>query len=111
MSDPRDAIEHGLAVADIVAQSIQKKYADGDKEHGGRLWRKKTLSNAWEEALDQAIYLCTYLVWQHPTLVSELRSVVESDSLADAHHHAQRALNMAEMGNVDGIKEIEHADG
>lgn len=51
---------HAFALADRAHEMILAKYERGQREHGGRLWRKAGIIDmAIEEAVDQVIYLLT----------------------------------------------------
>lgn len=65
MSKPGDPVvsdwtEHAQSVANEARALIIDKYARGQREHGGELWRKQGIIDmAIEEAVDQVIYLLT----------------------------------------------------
>lgn len=51
---------HAAEIGDEARRLIIAKYKAGQREHGGRLWRKKGIVDmALEEAVDQVIYLLT----------------------------------------------------
>lgn len=58
--EPPNPASHALDVADEAHRMILAKYAAGQREHGGLLWKKRGIIDmAIEEAVDQVIYLLT----------------------------------------------------
>jgi len=55
-----DAHAHCEQVLAEIGQELRLKYANGQSEHGGQLWRKTgLLAHAIEEAHDLEVYLVT----------------------------------------------------
>ncbi len=53
---------HIRRIQQQVSKDLRAKYLKGQKEHGGRLWEKAgLLTEAYNEALDQVIYLRTLM--------------------------------------------------
>lgn len=51
---------HRAALAAAVAAATRRRYAQGQREHGGRLWTKPgLLAHAEAEAVDAMVYLST----------------------------------------------------
>ena len=52
--------EHLLSVKTDFDLMVDKKYRQGQAQHGGNLWKKEGLINmAIDEAIDQVVYLLT----------------------------------------------------
>lgn len=88
-----------------LARLVRVKYERGQREHGGRLWRKPQLERLTDEVLDLAVYTFT-LRDQHQRAIEELRKGLNArtDQFAYAYvcDGARRALNILTKGNPDG---------
>ena len=47
---------HAEAIAEITSSAVKRKYADGQKEHGGNLWEKPMRREIEFELLDLISY-------------------------------------------------------
>lgn len=86
---------HLTRICEAVVGALQKKYPEGQLEHGGRLWEKPgMLAHAIDEATDQNVYL--------HTLREQLQSCVDLLTLADADGD-WRIVDMARRRLADMI--------
>lgn len=67
-----DHENHLTTLISRIAEEVDRKYRQGQAEHGGRLWEKPgMLRHAIDEAVDQLVYLLTLsdqIEAQNPTL-------------------------------------------
>lgn len=86
------------------------KYNKGQKEHGGRLWRKNTIHMLGEEILDLPTYFYV-LLKQYEQALDQLNLAITKDkackSPLEVMVHVRNAYNILQVGNTDGIAEEE----
>lgn len=51
--------KHAAYIADAARKVVYDKYMAGQREHGGKLWRKVITPHILEEAIDQLVYTLT----------------------------------------------------
>jgi len=107
------AKKHEQEIIDEVSTDISQKYRAGQKEHGGRLWRKPMVSHMVEEVNDLVVYLYTHRK-QQLLLIGLLFEARDIMTRADEAGHysygleqVNQALNLLLSGNVEGIEEEE----
>lgn len=94
--------QHAEYIADAARDAIFKKYNAGQKEHGGKLWRKVVTPHILEEAIDQIVYVLT--------LRDQLRAAESKLALGLATKDWQmveEAHSILACGNPDGGEEVE----
>ncbi len=91
--------DHLRALINDIAGDMTLKYERGQREHGGELWRKECLQNAYQEALD----LLTYL----KTLKGQMGDamILASVGMLRGCEACMAIYNMLTCGNIEG----EHA--
>lgn len=98
-SSERTVGSHARQIAEDAADAIVEKYLDGQKRHGGELWRKSTIDEAISEAVDQFTYL-------HVLREQLIRAVSLLDSAIDRYTvpaEVVAARNLLRHGNEDGV--------
>lgn len=101
-NQPHNPDHHVALILDRFAADFHKKYAKGQIEHGGRLWRKPVLPFLVEEVLDFVSY-ADVIGRQHEVM---------KEICAEALHHPDHALaaigmirNILVFGNPEGVVE------
>ena len=90
-------------VIDRVSQEVGRKYAKGQSDHGGELWRKAgMLSHVEAETWDFVVYVCT-MREQLEALLTEIRMETQAQrdsyavaTLAELDRKLARILGKAE---------------
>ena len=102
--------KHFLKIAEWFSRLGFHKYMAGQAEHGGRLWRKPVWKLIRDEIIDLPIYF-QVLEEQQEALLVELE---EAKKYAKKYGenigcnlHIERAINIVEYGNPEGISEEE----
>lgn len=109
---PRDFTyweQHSDMMAADFAYLMRRKYEAGQKQHGGKLWRKPMLAHMRAEIVDLVNYFLT-----HEAQVAQAIEILEK-FLVSLHIepelystcNAGRALNVLKYGNEDGEFEEE----
>jgi len=98
----------GQIVGECVDDLVDK-YTLGQKEHGGRLWRKPCLPRLKDEALDMIVYVYT-LDEQHCAameLLEQARTLYDEPGhgMDEVMDLVSRAFNILLKGNPDGDDE------
>lgn len=98
--------EHMEVLMDTFRAAWEEKYMKGQREHGGRLWRKRTTDFLVEEVLDFVSYVGVLA----PQLkrVEEILYEGQNGSANNAFDAIGRALNILKYGNEDGVPEQEN---
>lgn len=95
--------EHRDKIALDFAALVRKKYDQGQKEHGGELWRKPVLFFMVEEVVDMAVYMMTIL-----EQVDQIREHCELGMKHTEEEHSHRLFesikSILEVGNPEGEK-------
>ncbi len=94
--------KHAVYIADEARKAIFEKYNAGQKEHGGKLWRKVITPHILEEAIDQIVYILT--------LRDQLRAAESKLALGLATRDWQmveEGHSILATGNPDGGQEEE----
>jgi len=96
------ALEHIAAIKTDLGKEIEEKYMAGQKEHGGKLWRKQVLPFAWEEVLDLPVYLHV-LKQQH----EEMKNICLKGMGGDIYEDDALMMiyNILTIGNAEGVQE------
>lgn len=100
--------DHAEAVIQRFSEDARQKYMKGDKEHGGRLYRKPVLGYLYDEVLDLPIYLLTLM--EQMKMVEQLlvdAYWANGESPAMVNRKISEAINILRYGNEDGIEEVE----
>ena len=112
----RTSENHGLEIGSDFSRSYIEKYAKGQAEHGGKFWRKPTLSYMKEEILDMWAYFHV-----HQEHIEEIIKIAEA-SIAESFKDPELLIpsggnnqvealikirNILKFGNEDGIVEEE----
>ena len=95
-------LDHALAVADNLSTRLVNKYLDGQREHGGRLWRKPVLAFAIEEIIDLPVYMLTL-----EEQLADVRRLLGLAMVGGNMTYVRQALDILETGNADGVAEEE----
>jgi hypothetical protein len=96
---------------------MQAKYEAGQKEHGGKLWRKNVVHAMKDEVIDMVVYF-EVLEGQYRKAVQELEHAMEiigeferddfTDRTEEIHDAVKFAYNVLVYGNRDGELEEDH---
>lgn len=97
-------MEHFKEIADWFRAKGSLKYAKGQEEHGGRLWRKNVIHMLGDEILDLPTYYYV-LLHQHESAIAELKEGLDTREFP--HLYMQRAYNILTVGNPEGTQEEE----
>lgn len=89
----RTAKSHIISILSNFSDSAYNKYMAGQKEHGGRLWRKPLVREVTAEAIDFVIYVST---------LAEQLALAKKWAKKE---HATKTFNILEFGNPEGTKE------
>jgi len=96
----KDWEEHQISIVNRFGKDLAAKYFEGQKLHGGRLYRKSTFPMMKEEAIDFISYL--YTLEDHLLEVK----VLLSNAMADGDWAlVGEAFNILMEGNPEGRKE------
>lgn len=98
-SSERTVGSHARQIAEDAADAIVEKYLDGQKRHGGELWKKPTIDEAIAEAVDQFTYL-------HVLREQLARAVFLLDTAIDRYAlpaEVVAARNVLRHGNEEGV--------
>lgn len=98
--------EHMEVLMDTFRAAWEEKYMKGQREHGGRLWRKRTTDFLVDEVLDFVSYVGVLA----PQLnrVEEILEKGQDGSANQAMDAIRRALNILRVGNEEGTPEKEN---
>lgn len=93
---------------DILAQvsdDMRHKYMAGQREHGGRMWRKDGLDPLWEELLDAMVY--AHQARRQSMMAAHCLELALSADCPDEYRagYTRKALNWLTVGNPEGITE------
>ena len=92
--------DHIDDILDRFESEFTYKYAAGQSQHGGKLWKKSTFRMMKDEALDFISYM--YVLEDHLLKLRELaRLAIETGDL----EYCNKILNILEVGNEEGIPE------
>lgn len=99
--------EHAFDMQLRTTKDMEKKYSAGQREHGGKLWRKPMLKHMWAEIVDLLHYYHT-----HAYQIEKCIAILEAEekrnnwlTLAEGS-----VLNILRTGNEDGVMEEELAE-
>jgi len=92
--------DHRDAILNEFNQLYKEKYAKGQAEHGGRLWRKSVRAMAKEEVLDFVSYMFT----DHAQIDNVIKLLKHGIKTSDWGLVVQ-AYNILECGNPEGYRE------
>jgi hypothetical protein len=98
--------QHENLVVTWIAEWVRRKYKAGQVEHGGKLWRKRMMPHVIEEIVDLVVYIFT----MHSQLlqIEELLIIaLDQHHIEDMHSYVNDALNVLQVGNVEGVEEEE----
>jgi hypothetical protein len=102
--------QHMENIADWFKEKATTKYFRGQKEHGGKLWRKPALKLLGDEILDMPIYF-RVLEEQQEEVLNQLQKALtkytHNYTLWSIMVHVQKAYNILKVGNPEGIAEEE----
>jgi hypothetical protein len=101
--------QHADDIVKWFKRNVEEKYFKGQKEHGGRLWRKPVLSMLRDEVVDAATYF-EVLEAQHREAAFHLKLCMDAFNACspdDAESHAICAYNLLTIGNIEGLPEEE----
>jgi len=102
MYTPKQHIEDIINEFSTLAK---KKYNKGQKEHGGKLWRKPVVNEVMSEAIDFIIYVSTMLK-QIETAKTYLKEFLdEGIQINSSSDKVLYAFNTLEYGNPEGKNE------
>lgn len=98
--------EHMEVLMDTFRAAWEEKYMKGQREHGGRLWRKRTTDFLVEEVLDFVSYVGVLA----PQLkkVEQILEAGQNGGANQAYTAIGRALNILKYGNEEGVPEQEN---
>lgn len=104
-------MDHMQDISEWFTPRMMAKYEAGQKEHGGKLWRKTTLIPMEEEIIDFAVYYFTHKMQMLKlfSLLNELLYDLDEGDTVSASQSAMMALNLLTTGNEEGEKEEENA--
>lgn len=105
-----DAEAHITYINTVVNEEITKKYLAGDKEHGGKLWRKPIMYFMGEEITDLNVYWQTLKVQWEDVLLLVYAAYTNKDCSSEVRDILDKALNVLTMGNREGEEEEELND-
>lgn len=102
MEQPQHPDHHVALVLDTLSDELPTKYMQGQREHGGNLWRKPVLDFMGEEVLDMVVYY-DVLRRQNDLLKQLCREGMAGSS--DSYQALQSIYNVLTVGNPEGVKE------
>lgn len=94
--------DHIERVIDNFTTAYRRKYYKGAEEHGGRLWRKNTRAMLVDEVLDFVSYV-DCIIEQDREAAKLLRTALDANDWG----YVERALSVLEVGNADGVPEVD----
>jgi hypothetical protein len=100
-TDKRLPMEHITSILREFEQKAVKKYKKGQREHGGRLWRKAVYELMEGEVLDFVVYYFT---------AQEQLQVVKAFLRMGIIHkcpHCLQAYNLLTFGNAEGKQKVD----
>jgi len=98
--------DHATSISSWFTDAMRKKYYIGQKEHGGRLWRKPTADELGKEVLDFVVYYA--VLKDHLQRIKEIcfEGAYQRGRWRDDPVGALLAIhNILEIGNEEGIEE------
>lgn len=108
------AEKHEVEIIDWIGTTISSKYRAGQKEHGGRLWRKPMLGHMIEEITDLVVYMATHrghflrvLGLLYEALEDMDRAESAGVDVIPGRDAVQAAFNILTTGNEEGEEEEE----
>lgn len=93
---------HLQHIKDEFSKAVDAKYRNGQREHGGNMWRMSTLSliqNAMDEAVDQYVYLRTL-----KDKILELESDQDEREAEEVHFGGERPWDGED--DEDGYEDV-----
>lgn len=103
MTGYADARAHLESLQREAADLLERKYVAGQREHGGKLWRKPQIGHIVAEVLDLVVYVLT-LRSQLQTATRILDQARDRRSLSVEE---LAVLNLLQTGNIEGELEEE----
>lgn len=94
----RTVVSHAREIAQHASDAIVSKYIEGQRIHGGQLWRKPVLHEAIAEAVD----MFTYLHVLADQAGHALRLLDEYAERCTLPPEIAGARNLLRYGNVEG---------
>lgn len=100
-NEPRNANNHIDQIAADTIHAVEDKYLAGQKEHGGKLWRKPVVDFMGEEVTDMIVYFHV-LKHQHHKMKQIAAHGLNGGDAAKA---LKEVFNILSMGNAEGVRE------